>query len=79
MLRDRAEEIITEEDATKQETMAQAQLRQNLKESLQRADIQVHEDSDYESGDECDHTHPDPAGVPANPNEKSPDTEHAKA
>ena len=63
MLRDRAEEIITEEDATKQETMAQTQLRQNLKDSLQRADIQVHEDSDYESGDEGDHSHPGPAGV----------------
>ena len=33
----------------------------------------------YESGDEGDHSHPDPAGAPANPNEKSPDTEHAKA
>ena len=46
MLRDRAEDIITEEDAAKQEVMAQTQLRQNLKDSLQRADIQVHEDSD---------------------------------
>ena len=57
--------------------MAQTQLRQNLKDSLQRADIQVHEDSDYESGDEGDHSHPDPAGALANPAEKSP--EHAKA
>ena len=79
MLRDRAEDNITEEDKAKQETMAQTQLRQNLKGSLQRADIQVHEDSDYESVDEGDHSHPDPAGVPANPAEKSPDTEHDKA
>ena len=49
MLRDRAEDVITEEDEVKQDVMAHAQLRQNVKGSLQRADIQVHEDSDYES------------------------------